>query len=89
MTDDGTASQPAGVEPVQLSLAALSTVRLDELLQEVLDRVGDIVDSRERLRSLLDAVVGISTDLDLRSTLRPDRRRSVSNWSALGTARSA
>jgi signal transduction histidine kinase len=69
MTDEGTARQPAAVEPVQLSLAALSTVRLDELLKEVLDRVGDIVDSRERIRSLLTAVVGISTDLELRSTL--------------------
>nr|MDT0656652.1 GAF domain-containing sensor histidine kinase [Micromonospora sp. DSM 115978] len=36
----------------------------------MLDRVGDVVTSRERLRALLDAVVGISTDLDLRSTLR-------------------
>lgn len=45
-------------------------MRLDELLQEMLDRVGDVVTSRERLRSLLDAVVGIGTDLDLRSTLQ-------------------
>ncbi|MFC3987782.1 GAF domain-containing sensor histidine kinase [Actinoplanes siamensis] len=36
----------------------------------MLDRVGDVVASRERLRSLLDAVVGIGTDLDLRSTLQ-------------------
>jgi signal transduction histidine kinase len=43
---------------------------LDELLQELLDRVGDIVDSRERLRSLLNAVVGLNADLDLASTLR-------------------
>nr|WP_111653726.1 GAF domain-containing sensor histidine kinase [Actinoplanes lutulentus] len=34
------------------------------------NRVGDIVTSRERLRALLDAVVGIGTDLDLRSTLQ-------------------
>lgn len=44
-------------------------MRLDELLTELLDRVGDVVDSRERLRALLDAVVGIATDLDLRGTL--------------------
>jgi signal transduction histidine kinase len=44
-------------------------VRLDELLTELLDRVGGVVDSRERLRALLNAVVGIATDLDLRSTL--------------------
>ncbi|MGC5050904.1 GAF domain-containing protein [Micromonospora sp. DT48] len=35
----------------------------------MLDRVGEVVTSRERLRALLDAVVGIGTDLDLRSTL--------------------
>jgi signal transduction histidine kinase len=44
-------------------------VRLDELLQEMLDRVGEVVASRERLRALLDAVVGIGSDLDLRSML--------------------
>ncbi|MFG2059824.1 GAF domain-containing sensor histidine kinase [Micromonospora sp. NPDC048871] len=35
----------------------------------MLDRVGEVVTSRERLRALLDAVVGIGTDLDLHSTL--------------------
>ena len=52
-----------------LHLSPLPRVRLDELLQELLDRVGEIAASRERLRALLDAVVGIGTDLDLRSTL--------------------
>ncbi|WP_091091329.1 GAF domain-containing protein [Micromonospora nigra] len=51
-------------------MSPLSRVRLDELLQEMLDRVGEVVTSRERLRALLDAVVGIGTDLDLRSTLQ-------------------
>lgn len=36
----------------------------------MLDRVGEVVASRERLRALLDAVVGISTDLDFRNTLQ-------------------
>jgi signal transduction histidine kinase len=53
-----------------LGLSPLSRVRLDELLQEMLDRVGEVVTNRERLRALLDAVVAISTDLDLRSTLQ-------------------
>lgn len=53
-----------------LGLSPLSRVRLDELLQEMLDRVGEVMTSRERLRALLDAVVGIGTDLDLRSTLQ-------------------
>jgi signal transduction histidine kinase len=57
-------------DPPSLGLSPLSRVRLDELLQEMLDRVGDVVASRERLRALLDAVVGIGSDLDLRSTLQ-------------------
>ncbi|MGC4876138.1 GAF domain-containing protein [Micromonospora sp. DT43] len=51
-------------------MSPLSRVRLDELLQEMLDRVGEVMTSRERLRALLDAVVGIGTNLDLRTTLR-------------------
>jgi signal transduction histidine kinase len=53
-----------------LGLSPLSRVRLDELLAELLDRVGDVMASRERLSALLEAVVGIGTDLDLRSTLQ-------------------
>ncbi|MEO3927110.1 GAF domain-containing protein [Micromonosporaceae bacterium B7E4] len=64
-------SPPAGsgFPAPSLGITPLSRVRLDELLQETLDRVGEVVTSRERLRALLTAVVGISTDLDLRSTL--------------------
>jgi signal transduction histidine kinase len=70
-------------EAPSLGLTPLSRVRLDELLQEMLDRVGDVVASRERLRALLDAVVGIGTDLDLRSTLQ----RIVESACALAGAR--
>src|ERR687889_1353908 len=66
-------AEPLGeerAEPPSLGLTPLSRVRLDELLQEMLDRVGEVVTSRERLRALLDAVVGIGSDLDLHSTLR-------------------
>ena len=52
-----------------LEFAGLSRVRLDALLQELLGRVDEIIDSQERLRALLDAVVGIGADLDLASTL--------------------
>ncbi|MBB5874286.1 GAF domain-containing protein [Allocatelliglobosispora scoriae] len=52
-----------------LGLSSLSSVRLDELLQEMLVRVGEVMAGRERLTALLEAVVGIGTDLDLRSTL--------------------
>src|SRR6187431_1904041 len=61
---------PTGNDPPSLGLTPLSRVRLDELLQEMLDRVGEVMASRERLRALLDAVVGIGTDLDLHSTLQ-------------------
>jgi signal transduction histidine kinase len=56
-------------DPPSLGLTPLSRVRLDELLREMLDRVGEVVASRERLRALLDAVVAIGSDLDLRTTL--------------------
>jgi signal transduction histidine kinase len=47
-------------------LTPLSRVRVDQLVQELVGRVGDMVTSRERL---LDAFVDISTDLDLHRTL--------------------
>jgi signal transduction histidine kinase len=53
-----------------LGFTSLSRVRLDTLLQELLDRVGDVLASQERLRALLDAVVDLSTDLDLNRVLR-------------------
>lgn len=56
--------------PPEFDISALSRVRLDELLQELLARVGEVMSSRERLTALLQAVVGIGGDLDLRSTLR-------------------
>ncbi|WP_344222175.1 GAF domain-containing sensor histidine kinase [Kribbella sancticallisti] len=59
----------AGWDEGALEFAALSRVRLDALLQELLGRVDEIMDSQERLRALLDAVVGIGADLDLNSTL--------------------
>lgn len=68
--ENGEAAGGRAGDPPSLGLGPLSRVRLDELLQEMLDRVGEVVTSRERLRALLDAVVGISTDLDLRSTLQ-------------------
>ncbi len=71
-----------------LSLSPLSRVRLDELLHELLDRVGEVAASRERLRALLDAVVGIGTDLDLHSTLerivRGACRLTDAGYGALG-----
>src|SRR5690349_16074247 len=69
MAEEPGPAAPSGWDAPSLQLSSLSRVRLDELLQELLARVGEIADSRERLRALLDAVVGIGTDLDLHSTL--------------------
>jgi signal transduction histidine kinase len=51
-------------------ISALSRARLDELLQELLERVNEVMSGRERLSALLEAVVGIGRDLDLHSTLQ-------------------
>jgi len=58
-------------EPIAPStgLPPLSRARLDDLLTEVLTRVGQVMDSQDRLRGLLDAVVGLAADLDLDSVL--------------------
>jgi signal transduction histidine kinase len=68
-TGDAEASGGVAWEAPSLGLPALSRVQLDDLLQELLDRVGEVVASRERLRALLDAVVVIGSDLDLATTL--------------------
>jgi signal transduction histidine kinase len=47
----------------------LSGARLDELLSAVLTRVTGVLDAQERLRGLLDAVVGINADLSLERAL--------------------
>lgn len=49
---------------------ALARARLDELLRHVGERVSDVLESEERVRSLLDAVMAIASDLDLRGVLR-------------------
>ncbi len=55
--------------PPSAALPPLARARLDDLLGEVLARVGAVLDTQERLRLLLDAVVGIAADLDLGSVL--------------------
>jgi signal transduction histidine kinase len=53
-----------------LGLGPLPRARLDDLLRELLERVGEVMAGRERLRGLLDAVVAVGSGLDLRATLR-------------------
>jgi signal transduction histidine kinase len=47
----------------------LAAARLDELLSHLQTRFADVIASQDRLRSLLDAVMVIGSDLDLRSVL--------------------
>lgn len=48
----------------------LSQLRLRELLVEVQDRVGQIVESRDRLDGLVEAMLVVTSGLDLDTTLR-------------------
>ena len=48
----------------------LSGLRLDELLGEVEERLGQITAARDRMQSLLDAVLAVAAGLDLETTLQ-------------------
>src|SRR5664279_5262597 len=50
--------------------ALVSQLHLDELLREVQDRLEDVVSTRDRLHGLLEAVLAIGSDLELRVVLR-------------------
>jgi signal transduction histidine kinase len=61
----------------------LARARLDELLEEILERVDEVLDTQDRLRGLLDAVVSLAGDLSLDSVLQ----RIVTSASELVGAR--
>ena len=75
--DDGTvpvddrqqhgSAAPSGAERLS---SGLSSLRLNELLHEVTDRLAEIAASRDQLHGLLDAVVGVASGLELPATLR-------------------
>src|SRR6266571_5386713 len=48
----------------------LPNLQLDELLAELQSRLQVVLATRDRMRSLLEAVVAIGSGLDLESTLR-------------------
>ncbi|MFL6127912.1 MAG: GAF domain-containing protein [Mycobacteriales bacterium] len=50
--------------------SGLSSLRLNELLHEVTDRLTEIAAGRDQLHGLLDAVVGVASGLELAATLR-------------------
>ncbi|MEJ8279057.1 GAF domain-containing protein [Pseudonocardia spirodelae] len=57
-----------GPEPGELA-QLLSGLRLDQLLAEVQDRLGQIVTARRRMEKLLDAVLVVAAGLELDATL--------------------
>jgi signal transduction histidine kinase len=57
------------MEPNQ-SKSLLPHLRLDDLLAEVQARLATAVETRDRVRALLDAVVAVGSDLDLEVVLR-------------------
>ncbi|GAA5162338.1 GAF domain-containing sensor histidine kinase [Pseudonocardia eucalypti] len=66
----------------------LSQLRLRALLIEVQDRIGEIVSGRDQIDGLLDAVLAVSSGLDLDETLRAIVRAAMSlveaEYGALG-----
>jgi two-component system, NarL family, sensor histidine kinase DevS len=51
-------------------LGPLAELRLRELLTEVQDRIEQIVESRDHVDGLLDAMLAVTSGLDLDDTLR-------------------
>ena len=60
----------ASTEPGPGSLARLSALDLDDLLDELRARAGTARVAQARMSALLDAVVAVSSDLDLATVLR-------------------
>jgi signal transduction histidine kinase len=67
VSEDDTGATVAATPATDLT--PLTQARLDELLAEVLTRVTGVLDAQERLRGLLDAVIGINADLSLERSL--------------------
>ena len=62
VSDPPSQGPSAGVSP-------LERARLDDILAALLQRVGEVMDTQDRLRGLVDAVVAIGADLSLDSVL--------------------
>ncbi|MEV6097389.1 GAF domain-containing protein [Nocardia sp. NPDC051981] len=68
--------------------STLSQLRLRELLTEVKDRVDQIIDARDRMDGLVEAMLSVTAGLDLDHTLRTIVRTAISlvdaRYGALG-----
>ncbi len=71
MTEDGPSGDPADVSDARMHPLrhALSQLRLRELLVEVQDRVEQIVEGRDRLDGLVEAMLVVTSGLELDATL--------------------
>jgi signal transduction histidine kinase len=58
------------VETSERSPMMVPHLRLDELLNQLQVRLREVLDTRDRINALLEAVVAISSDLELESVLR-------------------
>lgn len=67
VTDEQGSGAEPGVNPLR---DTLSHLRLRELLTEVQDRIGQIVEGRDRLDGLMDAMLAVNAGLELDDTLR-------------------
>jgi signal transduction histidine kinase len=61
---------PEPSNPDEPLLPDLSRLRLDALLRELVDRAGEVIETESRVHRLLDAVVGVASDLSLPDVLR-------------------
>lgn len=69
--DPSNQPQPADDPTIEDRLLPdLSSLRLDALLRELVDRAGKVLESEGRLDRLLDAVVAVASDLSLPDVLR-------------------
>jgi signal transduction histidine kinase len=67
VADRGESNADPGVTPLR---DTLSQLRLRELLAEVQERVGQIVEGRDRLDGLVEAMLAVTSGLELDDTLR-------------------
>jgi signal transduction histidine kinase len=58
------------VEPSEHDPIVVPRLRLDELLSQLQLRLREVLDTRDRINALLEAVVGIGSELELESVLR-------------------
>lgn len=81
----GSAITPGAEHSVR---GTLSQLRLRELLAEVQDRVAQIVEGRDRLDGLVEAMLAVTAGLDLETTLRTIVRTAIAvaeaRYGALG-----